>query len=85
MDPEACIAVYYSSSCVSLHAIFLQHWGHEMKYKNVVQLPKLVIKNFALETPEGRQTAKKWKNVDFIVEPFDFAQYCRDNVDDLFD
>lgn len=62
-----------------------QHWGHEMKYKRVVLLPRLVIKNFALETPEGRQTPKKWKNVNFTVEPFSFEEYCQDNFQDLFD
>ncbi|XP_075894754.1 ATP-dependent RNA helicase DHX58 [Nelusetta ayraudi] len=61
------------------------HWGHEMKYKKVVLLPRLVIKNFALETPEGRQTPKKWKNVNFTVEPFSFEEYCQDNFQDLFD
>lgn len=62
-----------------------QQWGHEMKYKKVLQLPRLVIKNFALDTPGGRQTPKKWKNVNFIVEPFDFEEYCQENFEHLFD
>lgn len=76
------IVVYIA---VFLLAFDPQHWGHEMKYKKVVLLPRLVIKNFALETPEGRQTPKKWKNVNFTVEPFSFEKYCEDNFQDLFD
>lgn len=73
----------YCVVCLLVHNP--QHWGHEMKYKKVLLLPRLVIKNFALETPEGRQTPKKWKNVNFIVEPFDFKEYCEDNFEHLFD
>lgn len=70
---------------VRLLAYNPQHWGHEMKYKKVLLLPRLVIKNFALDTPEGRQTPKKWKNINFTVEPFDFKQYCQDNLELLLD
>lgn len=62
-----------------------QDWGHEMKYKKVALLPKLAIKNFAMETSEGRLTVEKWKKVQFAVEPFDFEEYCRDNFPDIFD
>ncbi|XP_043955984.1 probable ATP-dependent RNA helicase DHX58 [Gambusia affinis] len=60
-------------------------WGFEMKYKKVAILPNLAIKNFALETPEGRVTVKKWKDVPFMVEEFTFQQYCNDHFPDLFD
>lgn len=59
-------------------------WGFEMKYKKVALLPNLAIKNFALETPEGRKTVKKWKDVTFPVEDFNFVEYCLSNPD-LFD
>ncbi|KAM4717906.1 ATP-dependent RNA helicase DHX58 isoform 1-T2 [Anableps anableps] len=60
-------------------------WGFEMKYKEVALLPNLAIKNFALETPEGTVTVKKWKDVPFMVEEFSFEQYCNENFPDLFD
>ncbi|KAM9345676.1 ATP-dependent RNA helicase DHX58 [Symphorus nematophorus] len=58
-------------------------WGFEMKYKKVALLPNLAIKNFALETPEGRVTVKKWKDVTFTVEDFSFEDYCQDNFPDI--
>ncbi|XP_058509635.1 probable ATP-dependent RNA helicase DHX58 [Solea solea] len=60
-------------------------WGFEIKYKEVALLPNLAINNFALETPDGRMTAKKWKNVQFTVEDFSFQQYCQENFPDLID
>ncbi|XP_040918134.1 probable ATP-dependent RNA helicase DHX58 [Toxotes jaculatrix] len=60
-------------------------WGFEMKYKEAAILPNLAIKNFALETPDGRMTVKKWKDVLFTVEDFSFEQYCQDNFPNLFD
>uniref|UniRef100_UPI003AAF394D ATP-dependent RNA helicase DHX58 n=1 Tax=Centroberyx gerrardi TaxID=166262 RepID=UPI003AAF394D len=60
-------------------------WGFEMKYKKVALLPNLAIKNFALETPEGRTTVKKWKDVKFTVDEFNFSDYCKDKFPDLFD
>lgn len=60
-------------------------WGFEMKYKEVARLPNLAIKNFALETPDGRVTVKKWKDVPFMVNEFSFEQYCNENFPDLFD
>ncbi|XP_014893336.1 ATP-dependent RNA helicase DHX58 [Poecilia latipinna] len=60
-------------------------WGFEMKYRKVAILPNLAIKNFALETPDGRITVKKWKDVPFMVEEFTFEQYCSDFFPDLFD
>lgn len=62
-----------------------QNWGFEIKYKKIALLPNIAIKNFALETPDGRVTVKKWKDIPFTVEDFDFAEYCRDNFPDLFD
>lgn len=83
LNTETCLVIYIVL-CVSF-AHNPQHWGHEMKYKKVLLLPRLVIKNFALDTPEGRQTPKKWKKVNFTVEPFDFNEYCQDNFEHLFD
>ncbi|MEQ2312860.1 hypothetical protein AMECASPLE_035671 [Ameca splendens] len=60
-------------------------WGFEVKYKKVAQLPNLAIKNFALETPDGRVTVKKWKDVPFMVEEFSFQLYCEANFPDMFD
>ncbi|XP_059203544.1 ATP-dependent RNA helicase DHX58-like [Centropristis striata] len=59
-------------------------WGFQMKYKGSVMLPNLAIKNLALETPNGRMTVKKWKDVPFTVEDFSFEDYCMDNFPDLF-
>uniref|UniRef100_A0A3Q3XKB4 RNA helicase n=1 Tax=Mola mola TaxID=94237 RepID=A0A3Q3XKB4_MOLML len=45
--------------------------------------PLSSIKNFALETSEGRLTVKKWKDITFPVENFSFEEYCEDNFPDL--
>ncbi|XP_046894879.1 probable ATP-dependent RNA helicase DHX58 [Hypomesus transpacificus] len=58
-------------------------WGMEMRYKEVALLPNLAIKNFAMETPGGRVLGKKWKDIQFTVEDFDFAQYCETKYPDL--
>nr|QYW22327.1 LGP2 [Channa argus] len=62
-----------------------QQWGFEMKYKDTALLPNLAIKHFALETPEGRRTVKKWKDISFTVEDFSFEEYCQFHFPDLFD
>ena len=62
-----------------------QEWGFEMKYKKAAILPNMSIKNFALETPEGRITAKKWKDVPFTVDEFSLTDYRKDEYPDLFD
>lgn len=56
-----------------------------MKYKETALLPNLGINKFALETPDGRITVKKWKDVPFTVEDFSFEEYCEDNFPDIFD
>ncbi|KAM6957770.1 ATP-dependent RNA helicase DHX58 [Aplochiton taeniatus] len=56
-----------------------KEWGMEMKYKKFALLPNLAIKNFALDTPEGRVTVKKWKDVKFTVDDFNFTKYCKEN------
>lgn len=56
-----------------------------MKYKKRALLPNIAIKHFALETPDGRTTAKKWKDVTFTVEHFSFVEYCDENFPDLLD
>ncbi|KAM9391567.1 LOW QUALITY PROTEIN: ATP-dependent RNA helicase DHX58-like [Pholidichthys leucotaenia] len=58
-------------------------WGFEVKYKEIALLPNLAIKNFALETPDGRKTPKKWKDVEFMVEDFSFEEYYQENSDFL--
>lgn len=60
-------------------------WGFEIKYKKTILLPNIAIKNFALETPSGRITVKKWKDITFSVEEFNFEKYSQDNFPDLFD
>lgn len=41
-------------------------------------MPNLSIENFALETPGGRLTPRKWKDVTFTVGTFSLAEYCQD-------
>ncbi|XP_076000381.1 ATP-dependent RNA helicase DHX58 [Genypterus blacodes] len=60
-------------------------WGYEMKYRKVALLPNLAIKSFAVETAGGPMPVKQWKGVPFLVEPFDFVNYCDENHSDLFD
>ncbi|XP_041831376.1 probable ATP-dependent RNA helicase DHX58 [Melanotaenia boesemani] len=61
-------------------------WGFEMKYKKVVILPNLAIKNFALQVaPNERTTVKKWKDVPFAVEDFSFTEYCQEYYPDILD
>lgn len=62
-----------------------QEWGYEIKYKKIALMPNLAIKNFALETPDGRITVKKWKDVPFPVQDFNFYQYCQDKYPDILD
>ncbi|XP_062991041.1 ATP-dependent RNA helicase DHX58 [Elgaria multicarinata webbii] len=52
-----------------------QAWGMEMIYKNA-KLPMLAIKNFVVETPDGRRTFKKWSKVTFDINEFDYVEYC---------
>lgn len=60
-------------------------WGFEMNYKGLAILATLKINNFALLTPDGQITVKKWKDVPFPVDDFDFITYCQDHHPDLLD
>ncbi|XP_053195285.1 ATP-dependent RNA helicase DHX58-like [Scomber japonicus] len=60
-----------------------QDWGFEIKYKKIALLPNIAIKNFALETPEGTMPVKRWKDVSFTVEEFDFQEYIQNNFPDM--
>lgn len=62
-----------------------QQWGMEMVYKEIALLPILAIENFAMETPEGRKLANKWKNIEFTVEEFNFSTYCHNRFPNMFD
>ncbi|KAM3863787.1 ATP-dependent RNA helicase DHX58 [Diretmus argenteus] len=62
-----------------------RQWGFEMKLKKIVLLPNLSIKNFALDTPDGRIMVKQWKDVKFAVDEFNFNDYGKDKFPDLFD
>nr|ADI75503.1 DExD/H box RNA helicase [Paralichthys olivaceus]ADM18136.1 LGP2 [Paralichthys olivaceus] len=62
-----------------------KEWGFEMKYKEIALLPNLAIKHLFLQTPDGRMTVKKWKDVPFTVDNFSFEEYCQDNFPDLLD
>lgn len=56
-----------------------------MVYKEIALLPILAIENFAMETPEGRKLANKWKNIEFTVEEFNFSTYCHNRFPNMFD
>ncbi|KAI1896464.1 hypothetical protein AGOR_G00095060 [Albula goreensis] len=60
-----------------------QEWGMEIIYKGT-PLPNVAIKNFILETPKGRTTVKKWKDVQFHVDEFSFTEYCERNFPHMF-
>ncbi|XP_010873108.1 probable ATP-dependent RNA helicase DHX58 [Esox lucius] len=62
-----------------------KEWGMEINYKKSALLPNLAIKNFAMDTPEGRTTVKKWKDIAFTVEEFNFNKYCKDKFPDMYD
>ncbi|XP_073462196.1 ATP-dependent RNA helicase DHX58-like [Aquarana catesbeiana] len=53
-------------------------WGFIMIYK-AVPLPVVSIKNFIIETPEERKPCKKWKDVPFSIEQFNYTQYVEEN------
>ncbi|XP_077351077.1 ATP-dependent RNA helicase DHX58 [Festucalex cinctus] len=55
-------------------------WGYEVKYRKVALLPNVAIKYFVLQTPKGRTTVKKWKDVPFTVEHFSFSEYCEQQL-----
>uniref|UniRef100_A0A669B0A7 RNA helicase n=1 Tax=Oreochromis niloticus TaxID=8128 RepID=A0A669B0A7_ORENI len=61
-------------------------WGNEIKYMKCAIMPNLAIKNFALGSP-GQEwpPVKKWKDVPFTVEDFNFKEYCQENNPDLLD
>ncbi|KAI4905895.1 hypothetical protein NFI96_013270 [Prochilodus magdalenae] len=60
-----------------------QEWGMEVKLRRVVVLPCLKIKNFSMKSPRGNHTVKQWKEVEFLVEEFDFTEYVSNNFPDL--
>uniref|UniRef100_A0A8C7N6R7 RNA helicase n=1 Tax=Oncorhynchus kisutch TaxID=8019 RepID=A0A8C7N6R7_ONCKI len=62
-----------------------KQWGREMVYKEIALLPILAIENFAMETPEGRKLANKWKKVEFTVEEFNFSMYCQNKFLNMLD
>uniref|UniRef100_A0A3Q2YLM6 RNA helicase n=1 Tax=Hippocampus comes TaxID=109280 RepID=A0A3Q2YLM6_HIPCM len=57
-----------------------KQWGYEIKFRKVALLPNVAIKDFALQTPSGRTTVKKWKDVPFTVEHFSFSEYCHQHL-----
>ncbi|KAJ8251259.1 hypothetical protein GJAV_G00219050 [Gymnothorax javanicus] len=59
-----------------------QEWGMEMIYKQVT-LPNLAIKNFVLESPNGRKPVKKWKDVPFSIKEFKYNDYVLKKFPDL--
>ncbi|XP_076121081.1 ATP-dependent RNA helicase DHX58 [Alosa pseudoharengus] len=52
-------------------------WGMEIKFKKVAVLPCIQIKSFSIKTPEDSdlKSYKKWKDVPFPVEEFNFTEY----------
>ncbi|XP_028675736.1 probable ATP-dependent RNA helicase DHX58 [Erpetoichthys calabaricus] len=59
-----------------------QDWGYQVIYK-AVTLPMLSIKNFGIETPSGNRSPKKWKDVTFPMEEFNYIEYCMMKFGDL--
>ncbi|KAJ8344705.1 hypothetical protein SKAU_G00288980 [Synaphobranchus kaupii] len=59
-----------------------KEWGMEMIYK-AVTLPNLAIKNFVLQSPGGRKPVKKWKDVPFRIEEFNYTDYVLKKFPDL--
>lgn len=47
----------------------------EIKFKRVVVLPCINVKSFSIKTPQDTRSPKKWKDVPFPVEEFDFLKY----------
>lgn len=60
------------------------HWGMIIIYRGVT-LPSLRIKHFVLQTPESRKTCKKWKDVPFFLERFNYNTYNEDHLSDTED
>uniref|UniRef100_A0A8C6WGH5 RNA helicase n=1 Tax=Neogobius melanostomus TaxID=47308 RepID=A0A8C6WGH5_9GOBI len=60
-------------------------WGFEMNFKGVALLATIKIVSFALLTPDGQTTVKKWKDAPFPVDDFDFLTYCEDHFSDILD
>lgn len=66
----------------SIRCRFCQaHWGMIMIYRGVT-LPAISIKHFVLQTPETRKTCKKWKDVPFFVEKFNYNTFNEDSLSD---
>ncbi|XP_029429105.1 probable ATP-dependent RNA helicase DHX58 [Rhinatrema bivittatum] len=59
-----------------------QKWGMEMIYK-AVSIPNIGVKNFVVETPDEKRTYKKWKDVPFSIEEFNYMEYCQSHFPDL--
>lgn len=75
-----------SSVCSDFYPVScFQAWGSEIKYKKVALLPNLSIENFALETPQGRTTPRRWREITFTVDSFSFEEYCQEHFPDFLD
>ncbi|KAM3923637.1 ATP-dependent RNA helicase DHX58 [Leptodactylus fuscus] len=61
------------------------NWGMMMIYRGLTSLPIISIKNFVLQTPENRKTYKKWKDVPFPLEQFNYSEYSEDHLLDTDD
>lgn len=50
----------------------------EIRFKKVAVLPCIQIKSFSIKTPDSNnlKSLKKWKEVPFPVEQFDFSEYA---------
>ncbi|KAK2921328.1 hypothetical protein Q8A73_000813 [Channa argus] len=77
---KTCAAVYVAkrhletTTQAKVVVLVNKQWGFEIKCKDTAMLPNLAIKHFARETPEGRTTVKKWKDVSFTAEHFSFEE-----------
>lgn len=79
MEAKCCLLL-----CNNLVSLLQAHWGMIMIYRGVT-LPAISIKHLVLQTPESRKTCKQWKDVPFLVEPFNYNRYNEDHLSDTED
>lgn len=41
----------------------------------------LAVKNFVIESPDGKKTYRQWSKVTFAIEEFDYVEYYETNFE----